>query len=118
RINGQLIDATTGAHLWAERFDRNADDIFAVQDEVAQTIIATLFGRIEAAKHQQSCRKPTVSLAAYDFLLRGCVHLRAYTPDDNERALHMFEKAVELDPLYAVAHAYCGLAALMLDRQT
>jgi adenylate cyclase len=85
RITAQLIEAATGAHLWAERHDRNLDDIFAVQDEVAQTIVATLFGRIEAAKHQQSLRKPTVSLAAYDFLLRGCVHLRGYAPDDNER---------------------------------
>ena len=117
RITAQLIEAATGAHLWAERYDRSLDDIFAVQDEVAQTIVATLFGRIQAAKHQQSFRMPTVSLAAYDFLLRGCVHLRGYTHDDNERALRLFDKAVELDPRYAVAHAFSGMTSVMLDRQ-
>ena len=116
RITAQLIEAA-GAHLWAERYDRDIDDIFAVQDEVAQTIVATLFGRIEAARHQQSLRKPTVSLAAYDFLLRGCVHLRGYAHDDNEQALRLFDKAVELDPRYAVAHAYSGLTSVLLDRQ-
>ena len=117
RITAQLIEAATGAHLWAERYDRSLDDIFAVQDEVAQTIVATLFGRIEAAKLQQSLRKPTVSLAAYDFLLRGLVHLRGYAPDDNEQALRMFEKAVELDPDTQSPMPIAGLAAVMLHRQ-
>jgi tetratricopeptide (TPR) repeat protein len=117
RITAQLIEAATGAHLWAERYDRSPDDVFAVLDEVAQTIVATLVGRIEEAKLQQSLRKPTVSLAAYDFLLRGCVHLRGYAHDDNEQALRLFDKAVELDPRYAVAHAYSGVTSVMLDRE-
>ena len=66
---------------------------------------------------QQSLRKPTVSLAAYDFFLRGCVHLRGYAHDDNEQALRMFDKAVELDPRYAIAHAYSGMTSVMLHRQ-
>ena len=79
RITAQLIEAATGAHLWAERYDRSLDDIFAVQDEVAQTIVSTLVGRIEDARLQQSLRKPTTSLAAYDFLLaRPCPLSRGY----------------------------------------
>jgi TolB-like protein/class 3 adenylate cyclase len=117
RITAQLIEATTGSHVWGERYDRSLDDIFAVQDELAQTIVATLFGRIEAAKLQQSLRKPTISLAAYDLMLRGLVHLRGYASDDNEKALRMFEMAAELDPGYAIAHAFSGLAAVLLHRQ-
>ena len=73
RITAQLIEAANGAHLWAERYDRSLDDIFAVQDEVAQHIVSTLVGRIEDARLQQSLRKPTVSLAAYD-----CVSARPW----------------------------------------
>ena len=117
RITAQLIEVATGAHLWAERYDRSLDDIFAVQDEVAQTIVSTLVGRIEDARLQQSLRKPTTSLAAYDCFLRGLVHFRGYAPGDNEQALRMFKMAVELDPGYAIAHAYCGLAAVMMHRE-
>ena len=106
RITAQLIEAATGAHLWAERYDRSLDDIFAVQDEVAQTIVSTLVGRIEDARLQQSLRKPTTSLAAYDCLLRGLAHFRSDTETANQQALEMFEKAVALDPRYAVAHSY------------
>ena len=101
-------------HLWAERYDRSLDDIFAVQDEVAQTIVSTLVGRIEDAKLQQSLRKPTVSLAAYDCLLRGLAHFRGYADDDNQQACEMFERAIALDPRYAVAHAYLALARVAL----
>ena len=106
RITAQLIEAATGAHLWAERYDRSLDDIFAVQDEVAQTIVSTLVGRIEDARLQQSLRKPTTSLAAYDCLLRGLAHFRGDTETANQQALEMFEKAVALDARYAVAHSY------------
>ena len=106
RITAQLIEAATGAHLWAERYDRSLDDIFAVQDEVAQTIVAALVGRIEAARLQQSFRKPTVSLAAYDCLLRGLAHFEGDTEAPIEQALEMFERAVALDTRYAVAHSY------------
>ncbi|MGO4834916.1 tetratricopeptide repeat protein, partial [Rhizobiaceae sp. 2RAB30] len=102
RITAQLIEAATGAHLWAERYDRGIDDVFTVQDEVAQTIVSTLVGRIEDARLQQSLRKPTTSLAAYDCLLRGMALLNSA----NQQALEMFEKAVALDPSYAVAHSY------------
>ncbi|CDX27550.1 putative adenylate cyclase 3 [Mesorhizobium sp. ORS 3324] len=102
RVTAQLIEAATGAHLWAERYDRNLDDIFTVQDEVAQTIVSTLVGRIEDARLQLSLRKPTTSLVAYDCFLRGMAHFNTA----NQQALEMFEKAVALDPRYAVAHSY------------
>ena len=77
-----------------------------MQDEVAQTIVSTLVGRIEDARLQQSLRKPTTSLAAYDCLLRGLAHFRGDTETANQQALEMFEKAIALDPRYAVAHSY------------
>jgi tetratricopeptide (TPR) repeat protein len=114
RITAQLIEAATGAHLWAERYDRSLDDIFTVQDDVAQMIVSTLVGRIEESRLQQSLRKPTVSLAAYDCLLRGIAHYRGYADDDNQKAFTMFERAVALDPRYAVAHAYLARLELTL----
>ena len=110
RITAQLIDAATGTHLWAERYDRPLDDIFAVQDEVVATIAATLIGRIEAAGLERARRKPTEDLAAYDLVLRGMDRLAAYEPGTNAEARRLFEAAVALDPDYAVAHAYLALA--------
>ncbi len=112
RITAQLIEAATGAHLWAERYDRSLDDVFAVQDEVAQMIVAALFGRIQEVGFERSSRIPTASLTAYDCLLRGLAHFRAYAKDENQRACEMFEKAVVLDPRYALAHAYLALVRI------
>jgi len=114
RITAQLIEAASGAHLWAERYDRSLDDIFSVQDEVAQTIVSTLVKRIEDAKLQQSLRKPTTSLAAYDCLLRGLAHFRSDADGSNERALEMFEQAVALDPRYAAAHAFVAYVPVVI----
>src|SRR5687768_16363221 len=85
RITAQLLEAATGAHLWAERYDRSLDDIFAVQEDVAQMIVSTLVGRIEESRLQQSLRKPTISLAAYDCVLRGIAHYRGYADEDNQK---------------------------------
>jgi adenylate cyclase len=114
RITAQLVEAANGAHVWADRYDRKLTEIFEVQDEVATTIVSTLVGRIEEAKFQQSLRKPTVSLAAYDFLLRGIVRFRGYEEDANRQACALFEKAIECDGRYALAHAYLALARLAL----
>ena len=115
RITAQLIEATSGAHLWAERYDRRLDDIFAVQDEVAQHIVSTLVGRIEYARLQQSLRKPPTNLAAYDCLLRGLAHFRIDADDANRQALEMFEKAVALDARYAVAHSYLAFVPVAMQ---
>ena len=114
RITAQLIEAANGMHLWAERYDRGLDDIFAVQDEVAQIIVSTLAGRIEHAKIQQVLHKPTTSLAAYDCWLRGMAYFKGHAADDNRNAYEMFERAVALDPRYALAHAYLAFAWVAL----
>jgi adenylate cyclase len=110
RVTAQLIEAANGEHHWADRFDRSLIDVFAVQDEVAKMIVSTLVGRIEEAKFQQSLRKPTVSLAAYEYYLRGIAHLRGYADDDNQQACRMLEAAIERDPWFALAFAYLALA--------
>src|SRR5262249_60480217 len=71
RVTAQLIDATTRAHLWAERYDRDAQDVFAVQEEIARTIATTLEGRVAASGIERAKRKPTGDLVAYDYFLRG-----------------------------------------------
>jgi TolB-like protein/DNA-binding SARP family transcriptional activator len=111
RINVQLVDASTGRHVWAQRFDRELEDVLLVQDEVTATIVSTLAGRVEASRMAQARRMPSERLAAYDFVLRGKDHHHRYTPDDCEKAIDMFERAIERDPDYAVAHAWlaCGL---------
>ena len=114
RITAQLIDAATGVHLWAERYDRKLDDIFVVQDEVAQTIVSTLAGRIEDARLQQVLYMPTTNLVAYDCWLRGVAYFRGYAEDDNQNAYDMFKSAVKLDARYALAHAYLALVWVAL----
>jgi TolB-like protein/class 3 adenylate cyclase/Tfp pilus assembly protein PilF len=113
RITVQLIEAATGNHLWAERYDRAIGDLFEVQDEVARTIVATLAGRLENAEVRSAARKHAGSLPAYDCVLRGIEHLRGYGADDNRQARELFERAIGLDPSYALAHAYLALALLV-----
>jgi adenylate cyclase len=113
RITAQLIDASTGNHLWSERYDRSGDDLFGIQDELTRTIVATVFGRVEDAEISRPTRRPTRNLAAYDSLLRGIVHLRGYAADDNRHARELFESAISTDPRFALAHAYFSLALLV-----
>ena len=101
RITVQLIDALDGHHLWAERYDRDLEDIFEIQDELTQAIVSILPGRVEAAAQERAERKPTESMAAYECVLAGKrLHHRS-TPDDNIRAQEMMDRAIELDPQYA-----------------
>ncbi|MGH6932194.1 MAG: adenylate/guanylate cyclase domain-containing protein, partial [Dongiaceae bacterium] len=109
RITTQLVDASTGNHLWAERYDRALDDIFAVQDEVVRMIVATLFGKVEDAGAQVAKRKRPESLAAYDYLLRGIEHQQRQTKEDLAQARRMLEKAIEIDPELAAGYAYLAL---------
>lgn len=114
RITAQLVEATSGKHLWSEHYDRSVTDIFAVQDEVTKMIVSTLVGQIESADVRQALRKPTTSLAAYEFYLRGLVHMRSYGADDNHQAHMMFGAALERDPQFALAHAYLALSMIAL----
>jgi adenylate cyclase len=106
RITVQLIDGESDRHVWAERYDRDLEDIFAIQDEVTAAIVATLPGRVEAASHDRVKRKPTDNLAAYECVLAGKVLHHRSTREDNAEAQRVLERAIALDPKYAHAHAW------------
>ena len=106
RISAQLVEATTGNHLWAERYDRELEDIFAVQDEVVQTIASTIGGRVESAGRKHAERLSGESLLAYDHVLRGIADKLKNTKEDNRNARKHLEQAIDLDPLNAQAHRW------------
>lgn len=106
RVTVQLIDASTDHHVWSERYDRRLEDIFAIQDEVTSSIVATLPGRVEAAARDRAKRKPPENHAAYECVLAGkLLHHRAKR-SDNAEALRLLDRAIALDPDYAHAHAW------------
>ena len=112
RITAQLIDATTGNHVWAGRYDRPLDGVFAVQDEITQKIAGTLApsmgGVLTMAGRESARRKRPESLQAYENYLLGIEHKHRYTLEDNKKAQELLTKAIELDPSFA--RAYVGLA--------
>jgi TolB-like protein len=105
RITAQLIDAATGGHVWAHRYDRELQDIFAIQDEVTAAIVGTVVGQIQAAGIDRARRKRTDSLAAYDYFLRGLEYHNRAGSEDTVPARQMFERAIEIDPDFARAYA-------------
>jgi TolB-like protein/class 3 adenylate cyclase len=109
RITAQLIDAQTGAHLWADRFDGTPDDIFDLQDQVTSGVVGVIAPKIEQAEIERAKRKPTGSLDAYDYYLHGLASLYQDTKEGNDEALRLFGKAIELDPNFAAAY---GMSAL------
>jgi adenylate cyclase len=108
RVTVQLIDAETDRHVWAERYDRKLEDIFAIQDEMTCAIVATLPGRVEAATHDRAKRKPTDNMAAYDCVLAAKVLHHRTIQEDNAEAHRLLDRALALDPNYAHAHAWRG----------
>jgi TolB-like protein/tetratricopeptide (TPR) repeat protein len=108
RITAQLIDATTGAHLWADRFDGTLDNIFELQDRVAASVVTTIAPKLEQVENERVKRKPTKDLNAYDCFLRGMAIYYQYTKEANTEALRLFKKAIEIDPDFAAAY---GMAA-------
>ena len=106
RVTVQLIDGETETHIWAERYDRKLEEIFAIQDEVTSAVAATLFGRVEAARHDQVQRKRTENMAAYEYVLTGKVLHHRSNREANAEALRLLDCAIELDPNYAHAHAW------------
>jgi adenylate cyclase len=103
RITAQLIDAASGHHLWADRYDRELADVFAVQDEIAQTITGELAPGIIAAEMQQARRKDASQLDAWDRMMRAHWHIRRFTREDMAEARRLLEEAIELDPANAMA---------------
>ena len=101
RVTAQLIDAVTGSHLWAQRFDREMTDIFSVQDEITRTIVASLAGQVEEADRRRALRKRGSDLSAYDLLLRGKHRLERGSREDVLAARQMFERVLEIDPDWA-----------------
>ena len=108
RITAQLIDATTGYHLWSEQYDRPLKDIFALQDEIVQKIVTTLKLQLTLQEQGYLVRKTTDNLEAYDTYLRGLDSYNRFTKEAMAQARQMFEKAIELDPQYAEAYARLG----------
>ncbi len=109
RISVQLIDAESGNQVWAERFDRDQAEIFAVQDLVVQLIVSTLVGRVQVSDVERARRKPPSSLDAYECVLKGNA-LPWDDPQGEAEATRLFEKAIEIDPEYGMAH---GMLAMM-----
>jgi adenylate cyclase len=108
RITAQLVESETGNHLWAERYDRELEDIFALQDEVTHRVVAAVAGRLEDADRKRALRKNPDNLSAYDLLLRGKHRLDSGAREDVLAARNIFEQVLELDPNYA--QAYIALA--------
>ena len=106
RITGQLIEADTGTHVWADRFDGDIDDVFALQDRITESVVGAIEPSLRKAEIERSKRKPPEDMGAYDLYLRALPHIYAMRPDDNEQALTFLHKAIELDGNYAPALAY------------
>jgi TolB-like protein/tetratricopeptide (TPR) repeat protein len=104
RVTAQLIDTETGSHVWAEKFDRDAAEIFNVQDQLVRTIVSTLVGRVRVSDAERASRKPPASLAAYECVLQGNA-LSWSDPEGAAKAARLFEQAIRIDPGYALAHA-------------
>jgi TolB-like protein len=105
RINAQLIDASTGGHLWAERYDGKMDDVFALQDKITKKIVTALAVKLATGEKEQVTRKETDNIAAYDAFLKGWGHYLRHTSEDYAKALSYFEEAIELDSNYRKAYA-------------
>ena len=108
RITAQLVDALTGHHLWAERYDRDLTNVFALQDEIVQKIVDALAVELTEGERGRVVRKATDNPEAYDYFLRGQGYFWRTTKEANTRARRMFEKATELDPEYAEPYAALG----------
>jgi tetratricopeptide (TPR) repeat protein len=110
RVTGQLIDATTGAHLWADTYDRAMEDIFALQDEITETIVASLYPAMQQAEMERVLRQEPQNLAAWDLFVQASWHFKQWSKEDNRAARMLCERAISLDTHFALAFA--GLAAV------
>jgi TolB-like protein/Tfp pilus assembly protein PilF len=109
RITAQLVDASSGHHVWADRFDRPLEELFDVQDQVVRTIVGTLVGRLQADRADRAKRKPPTSLVAYECVLRGDA-LPVFDAANEAEARRLFKRAIELDPEYAKPYALLAFA--------
>src|SRR5262245_33554940 len=114
RINTQLVEADSGAHLWAERYDRDLSDVFALQDEITESVVAAIEPELLIVEGRRAARKNAAHLDAYDLFLRGMWHYYQFNPEDNRRAEDCMRKAMALDPHLAYGHL--GLARVLHGR--
>jgi len=108
RVTAQLVDASSGGHIWADRYDRELQDIFALQDEVTQTIVTNLAVKIGRGEQQRLQDRDTENIQAYDYYLQGMEYYNRFSPKQNLKARELFSKAVELDNDYTTAHTKYG----------
>jgi adenylate cyclase len=112
RVTAQLIEAATGGHLWAERYDRDLTDIFAVQDEITASVSAAILPTMDRSERERAARKPPETLDAWESYHRGLWHFAKFEAVENALALSFFERAIQLDSGFAVAHAAIAVACL------
>jgi adenylate cyclase len=110
RINCQLIDASSGVHIWAEKFDEPLKDMFELQDKLTEQLVGQIAPQIDQAELELARHKPTENLDAYDFLMRGRALDRLYRREDNQEALKLFYRAIELDPSMALAYSAAAMS--------
>ena len=108
RITGQLVEAESGRHIWAERYDRAMDDVFALQDEITASVVGTIEPSLRQAEIERVKRKRPDSLDAYDLVLRATPFVDIPMPDGASQALPLLERALTLEPDYALAHGYAA----------
>ena len=110
RVTGQLIEAETGRHVWADRYDRTLDDVFAIQDELTMSVVAAIEPSLRQAEIERVKRKRPDSLDAYDLVLRALPHVYTVMPDGAAKALPLLESALKMEPDYALAHGFAAWA--------
>jgi len=115
RITGQLIEATTGHHIWADRFDGSLDDIFDLQDRLTESVVGSIVPSVQRAEIARAYAKPTENLAAYDLYLRALGRYYARSQSAFEEALTLLERAIRLDPDYALAKALFAYVVAVRD---
>jgi adenylate cyclase len=108
RVSAELTEAATGRHVWSEAYDAEVDDIFAVQDDIAKRVVGVAAVKLTRFEQERALAKPTNSLAAYEYVLRGRDFLSHATREDNDQASALFQRAIDLDPNYAEAYAALG----------
>ena len=113
RINAQLINTQDGYHLWSERYDRDMDDVFAVQDEIAQAVVEKLKVKLLGEQQAPVIKRPTDNLEAYNLYLKGRYHFLRMTGSSFEKSLECFTQAFAVEPTYAQAHALAGLVQVI-----
>jgi TolB-like protein/Flp pilus assembly protein TadD len=108
RITARLIDTATDKNIWADTFDRDSKEIFAIQSDIAQQIAAALKATLTPAEKERIEKKPTKDIRAYEYYVKGREYYVRYKKEENEQAIELYKKALELDPDYALAHAGLG----------